>query len=223
MPIFSNVSAVLFDLDGTLVDSAPDLGAAADELRMARGMPSLPMTDYRPMAGSGARGMLAVAFGITPEHPDFEALKEEFFRNYERRLTQSTFAFAGVAELISCIVARGMKWGVVTNKSSRFSEPLTGAMPIFSSAGAIVSGDTTPHSKPHPEPLFEAARRLNVAPQSCIYVGDDERDIVAGKAAGMPTVAACYGYLGNKAETNAWGADAYVQAPLGLLDLLPKS
>jgi len=223
MPIFSNVSAVLFDLDGTLVDSAPDLGAAADELRMARGMPSLPMTDYRPMAGSGARGMLAVAFGITPEHPDFEALKEEFFRNYERRLTQSTFAFDGVAELISSIVARGMKWGVVTNKSSRFSEPLTGAMPIFSSAGAIVSGDTTPHSKPHPEPLFEAARRLNVAPQSCIYVGDDERDIVAGKAAGMPTVAACYGYLGNKAETNAWGADAYVQAPLGLLDLLPKT
>lgn len=223
MPIFSNVSAVLFDLDGTLVDSAPDLGAAADELRMARGMPSLPMTDYRPMAGSGARGMLAVAFGITPEHPDFEALKEEFFRNYERRLTQSTLAFDGVAELISSIVARGMKWGVVTNKSSRFSEPLTGAMPIFSSAGAIVSGDTTPHSKPHPEPLFEAARRLNVAPQSCIYVGDDERDIVAGKAAGMPTVAACYGYLGNKAETNAWGADAYVQAPLGLLDLLPKT
>ena len=222
MAVFSNVAAVLFDLDGTLVDSAPDLGAAADALRVARGLPSLPLSDYRPLAGSGARGMLAVAFGITPQHADFESLKEEFFRNYERRLTQSTFAFDGVAELIAAIVASGMKWGVVTNKSSRFTDPLTGSMPLFSSAGAVVSGDTTPYSKPHPEPLFEAARRLNVAPQHCIYVGDDERDIVAGKAAGMPTVAAGYGYLGNKVDTSLWGADVHIHAPLDLLEYLIK-
>jgi phosphoglycolate phosphatase len=223
MQTFPNVAAVLFDLDGTLVDSAPDLGAAADELRVSRGLPSLSLSDYRPLAGSGARGMLAVAFGITPDHADFETLKEEFFRNYERRLTHSTFAFDGVGELIASIVAKGMKWGVVTNKSVRFTAPLTGSMQLFSSAGAIVSGDTTPYAKPHPEPLFEAARRLSVAPQSCIYVGDDERDILAGKAAEMPTVAACYGYLGNKVETSLWGADAHIHAPLDLLHHLFKS
>lgn len=221
MLIFSDVSAVLFDLDGTLIDSAPDLGAAADELRTVRGLPSLPLSDYRPWAGSGARGMLAVAFGITPEHADFASLKEEFFSNYARRLTQSTFAFDGVAELIVGIVASGLKWGVVTNKSARFTEPLTKAMPLFHGAGAIVSGDTTPYSKPHPEPLLEAARQLGVAPGQCVYVGDDERDIVAGKAAGMSTVAACYGYLGDKAEVSAWGADAQIGAPLDLLLHLP--
>jgi phosphoglycolate phosphatase len=220
MRIFSNVEAVLFDLDGTLIDSAPDLGAAADQMRVERGLASLDLSAYRPLAGSGARGMLAVAFGIGPDHADFEVLKEEFFSNYERRLTQTTFAFAGVAEMIASLVAKGMKWGVVTNKSARFTEPLTRSMPLFSNAGAIVSGDTTPHSKPHPEPLFEAARRLGVLPQRCIYVGDDERDILAGAAAGMPTVAACYGYLGNRLETTAWGADARIQAPLELLNHL---
>jgi phosphoglycolate phosphatase len=223
MRIFSNVEAVLFDLDGTLIDSAPDLGAAADQMRTDRGLPSLALSAYRPLAGSGARGMLAVAFGISPDNADFAQLKEEFFCNYERRLTQTTFAFLGVAELISSIVAKGMKWGVVTNKSARFTEPLTRSMPLFSNAGAIVSGDTTPHSKPHPEPLFEAARRLGVLPQQCIYVGDDERDIIAGVAAGMPTVVACYGYLGNKIETTAWGADVHIQTPLELLNHLSTS
>jgi phosphoglycolate phosphatase len=167
--------------------------------------------------------MLAVAFNISPDHAEYEAMKEEFFCNYERRMTQSTFAFAGVAEMISSIVSRGMKWGVVTNKSARFTDPLTRSMRLFSDAGAIVSGDTTPHSKPHPEPLFEAARRLDVPPQQCVYVGDDERDIIAGAAAGMPTVAACYGYLGNKVEIAAWGADVLIQTPLALLNHLAIS
>jgi N-acetyl-D-muramate 6-phosphate phosphatase len=220
MPLFTGIDAVLFDLDGTLIDSAPDLGAAADKLRTDRGLPSLPYQDYRPMAGAGARGMLQVAFGMTPEHPDFLSLREEFFVNYEACMTERTYAFEGVGELIEQLTRRQLVWGVVTNKSKRFTEPLTRAMPLFASARAVVSGDTTPHSKPHPEPLLEAARRLALAPERCLYVGDDERDIVAGHAAGMRTVAATYGYLGQKTDVASWGAHARINSPLGLLQLL---
>ncbi|MDI3382914.1 phosphoglycolate phosphatase [Xenophilus aerolatus] len=212
--------AVLFDLDGTLIDSAPDLGAAADKMRTDRGLPSLPLADYRPVAGAGARGMLGVAFGITPEAAEFAALREEFFRNYEARMLDNTFVFDGVAELIDELRAAGLAWGVVTNKSRRFTEPLTAALPLFGSAGAIVSGDSTPHAKPHPEPLFEAARRLGMPAAECVYVGDDERDMVAGRAAGMRTVAATYGYLGADADTTLWKADAAISAPRELLKWL---
>lgn len=214
------LQAVLFDLDGTLIDSAPDLGAAADKMRTDRGLPSLPPALYRPMAGAGARGMLGVAFGITPDHPDYDALREEFFANYERRMTELTFAFDGVAELLTQLHARGLAWGVVTNKSMRFTGPLTRGMPLFATARAVVGGDSTPHAKPHPEPLFEAARQLALPPQRCIYVGDDERDVVAGLAAGMGTVAATYGYLGSQADTRQWGAHAHIHSPLELLALL---
>ena len=218
---FPNIAAILFDLDGTLVDSAPDLGAAVDQMRVDRGLPSLPLETYRPMAGAGARGMLGIAFGVLPSDPDFGELKEEFFANYERCLTQRTYAFEGVNALIESIIGRGLCWGVVTNKSSRFTDPLTQAMPLFQSASTVISGDTTPHAKPHPEPLFEAARRMGLQPSRCLYVGDDERDIVAGLAAGMGTIAATYGYLGSKADVTAWGAHAQINSPLGLLQFLP--
>ena len=218
--MFGNVQAVLFDLDGTLIDSAPDLGAAADQMRIRRGMASLPFEHYRPVADAGARGMLGVAFGMTPDHADYDTLREEFFVNYENCMTQRTCVFAGVADLIAELVARELAWGVVTNKSSRFTDPLTRAMPLFSSAAAVVSGDTTPHAKPHPAPLLEAARRLGVDPARCVYVGDDERDIVAGLAAGMGTVAATYGYLGQQADVAQWRAHATINSPLQLLKLL---
>jgi 2-phosphoglycolate phosphatase len=218
--MFDQIEAVLFDLDGTLIDSAPDLGAAADKMRTDRGLVSLPLADYRPMAGAGARGMIGVAFGLAPDHADYGALKEEFFVNYEACMTQRTYAFEGVAELIAQIDGAGLKWGVVTNKSERFTLPLTRQMPLFSTARTIVSGDTTPHSKPHPAPLLEAARQLGLSPDRCVYVGDDERDIVAGRAAGMPTVAAAYGYLGALADTKVWNADATIVSPSSLLNLL---
>jgi 2-phosphoglycolate phosphatase len=218
-----DTQAVLFDLDGTLIDSAPDLGAAADQMRTERGLASIPLERYRPMAGAGARGMLGVAFGITPDSPEFAPLREEFFLNYEVRMLRNTQVFDGVAELIEALRARGLRWGVVTNKSVRFTGPLTRSMPLFATAGAIISGDTTPYAKPHPEPLLEAARQLGVPAASCFYVGDDERDILAGRAAGMGTVAATYGYMGEQAEVARWDADAAISSPLEFLQLLKEA
>ncbi|HRN65461.1 MAG TPA: HAD-IA family hydrolase [Alicycliphilus sp.] len=217
---FPLVRAVLFDLDGTLIDSAPDLGAAADRLRTDRGLESLPLHAYRPLAGTGARGMLSVAFGITPEHPDFPGLREEFFSNYERCIHERTEVFAGVPELVATLTQQSMKWGVVTNKMTRFTSLIAQRVALFGDAGAIVSGDSTPYSKPHPAPLFAAAEQLGLEPHECIYVGDDERDIQAGRAAGMGTVAAMYGYLGTGAMPADWGADAMIYSPLDLLKLL---
>ncbi len=218
--MFRDICCVLFDLDGTLLDSAPDLGMAADEMRTARGQPSLPLHAYRAHAGSGARGMLGVAFGVTPDDPRFESLREEFFLNYERRLSRLTSPFDGVQVLLDELLQRRTSWGVVTNKAQRFTAPLTAAMPWFGSARAVVSGDTTPHTKPHPAPLLEAMRQIGVEPRHCLYVGDDERDMIAGRAAGMRTVAARYGYLGPGADVACWPADAIIDAPLQLLKFL---
>jgi 2-phosphoglycolate phosphatase len=218
--VMHGVRAVLFDLDGTLLDSAPDLAAAADQLRVRGGFPSLPLGHYRAHAGAGARGMLRVALDIGPEHASFDRHKAAFFALYEQSLTERTVAFDGVDAMLATLSASGLAWGVVTNKAERFTLPLTGAMPMFVGAAAMVCGDTTPHAKPHPAPVLEAARRAGFAPTDCIYVGDDLRDIQAGKAAGMRTVAACYGYLGPGADVNTWGADAQVNSPLELLKLL---
>jgi phosphoglycolate phosphatase len=221
-PRFTDVQAVLFDLDGTLVDSAPDLAAAVDDMRVRRGLASLPLAHYRPMAGAGARGMLGIAFDVLPDDADFPALREEFFSNYERCLTDRTQAFDGVPDMLAALSASGLPWGVVTNKAARFTEPLTRAMALFANASTIISGDTTAHAKPHPMPLLEAAKRIGVAPERCVYVGDDERDIVAGLAAGMGTVAVTYGYLGQKADTSAWGAHATINSAQELLQLIAQ-
>jgi N-acetyl-D-muramate 6-phosphate phosphatase len=213
------VKAVLFDLDGTLIDSAPDLAAAADKMRLDRGFKSLPYELYRPMAGAGARGMLGVAFDMTPEHPNFITGREEFFYNYEMCLTQRTKAFAGVEDLLCTLRLRGLPWGIVTNKSARFTDALVKQMPLLKDAAVVISGDTTPHAKPHPEPLFEAARRLKIAPQNCIYVGDDKRDIEAGQAAGMLSLAATWGYMGSH-DVSTWQADAEMIEPDCVLEWL---
>jgi N-acetyl-D-muramate 6-phosphate phosphatase len=211
--------AVLFDLDGTLLDSAPELGAAANALLLSRGLPIRPIADYRAYAGSGARGMLRVALDIGPDHPDYEREKSEFLTAYESVLF-NTVAFADVAPLLDQLSQAGLPWGIVTNKAERLALPLIASLPLLASATVVVCGDTTPHAKPHPEPLFEAARRLGLAPSDCVYVGDDERDIVAGRAAGMRTVAALYGYLGPQAQPEAWGADARIERLSDLMGVL---
>ena len=219
LPLFA-VKAVLFDLDGTLVDSAPDLALAVERMRAARQLPALPLEGYRPHASSGARGMIQVAFGVPPADPTYDALKQEFLTHYEQCLLHHTRCFDGVKELVTTLAQRRMPWGIVTNKAQRLTDPVLAGLPTLSGAGAVVCGDTTPWPKPHPAPLREAARRLGVSPSACIYVGDDERDIVAGREAGMFTVAARYGYLGVGGETGHWGADAEVLSPLQVLKLL---
>ena len=211
--------AILFDLDGTLIDSAPDLAAAVDKLRTDRGLSTLDYERYRPMAGAGARGMLAVAFDMKPDHSDYETLREEFYVNYENSLTARTVAFDGISQLLAAIRGKSMVWGIVTNKAKRFTEPLVAQMPLLHGAAAVISGDSTPHTKPHPEPVLAAARFAGVDPKHCWYVGDDRRDIESGRAAGMATIAANWGYLGEHA-VHEWGADVVSNHPSHLLQLL---
>ena len=213
------LKAVLFDLDGTLIDSAPGLGFAADSMRTKRGMTSLPLSAYRPMAGAGARGMIAVAFDRTTQSPDFEDLKEEFFIAYLACMLSHCELFSGVTEMIDGLTLRGLKWGIVTNKSKRFTGPIVKSISSFDTAQTVVSGDTTAFTKPHPEPLFEAARQLGLSPFECIYIGDDKRDIDAAKAAGMPGYAAAWGYLGEHA-IETWQADVSLKTPVELLSFL---
>lgn len=220
MKRFADVRCVLFDLDGTLLDSAADLGGTANQMRMARGLRTLDGQAYRASAGSGARGMLKVAFAVAPEDDDFAELREEFLTLYERRMTRHTRPFDGIEDLLFALQRRGLCWGVVTNKQRRFTGPLTIALPLFHTAVTIVSGDTTPHAKPHPAPVLEAMRQAGVAPAQCVYVGDDERDILAGRYAGVRTVAARYGYLGEGAPIEHWGSDAVIDQPAELLNLL---
>lgn len=216
------IRAVLFDLDGTLLDSAPDLGFAANQLRLVRGLDALPLSHYRPFVGTGARGMLRIALGVTPEASDFEALKEEFFIAYERCMGQHSLLFEGVPALLQAIHDQGLAWGIVTNKSERFTSSIVQEIAVLAKAGAVVCGDTTAYSKPHPMPLWEAAERIGHAPKCCIYVGDDERDMHAAHAAGMQSVAAAYGYLGvgGLASVASWKPHAVINTPLELTNLL---
>ena len=216
-------AAVLFDLDGTLIDSAPDLAGAGNELREARGLPPLPYEAFRPMVGSGARGMVGIALQLAPAHEDFPAARDDFLRRYEARMTRDTRVFDEIPPLLDRLERQGIPWGIVTNKATRFAEPVVRAMGLHSRSAALVCGDTTPHAKPHPAPLLEAASRLGVGPTECIYVGDDLRDVQAGRAASMGTVVAAWGYLGLGDAIEEWGADHIIRAPADLLKLWPMA
>jgi len=211
---------VLFDLDGTLIDSAPDLAGAGDDMRLARGLPALGVEHFRPMVGSGARGMVGRAFGVGPDDTSFAALRDEFLRRYEERMTRETRVFAHMLPVLDALDAARRPWGIVTNKASRFAEPLVRALGLSPRMAALVCGDTTAHSKPHPEPLFEAARRVGAPAGQCSYVGDDLRDVQAGRAAGMTTVIAAWGYLGVGDPIDTWAADHVVRSADELLKLL---
>ena len=213
--------AVLFDLDGTLADTAPDLAYAVNRMREDRGLPVTPYDLLRPMASAGARGLIGVAFGIKPGDVEFEAMRTEFLANYEAHIADSTVLFDDIVALLTKIESNGQRWGVVTNKPLRYTDAL---LPLIGLAHAAcsISGDTTPHAKPHPEPLFEAARRLQLEPEQCWYVGDDLRDIQAGKAAGMPTIAAGWGYCGMSEPAN-WDADFIAGSPREIIELLSSA
>ena len=216
----TDFAAVLFDLDGTVIDSAPDLAGAANEMRRFRGLPDAPYERLRANVGSGARGLVGEAFGVVPGDEDFVALRDEFLARYALRLTNETRVFVQVGALLDALDAQAVPWGIVTNKAIRYAEPVTRALGLYDRAAVVIGGDSTPHSKPHPEPLLEAARRMQIEPSRCLYVGDDARDVQAGHAAGMLTVAVTWGYLGMGEPVEAWGAHHTIGNPLDILQLL---
>ena len=216
----SPYKGVFFDLDGTLADTAPDLVAAANQLLIDRNLEPKPYEVLRPRASAGARGLLLGAFGINTDHPNFIPLRDEFFANYEKALLVHSTLFEGVGSMLNQLEEARIPWGIITNKSERFTHPLTELMGLRQRAISTVSGDTTPHAKPHPAPILHAAKIANVDPSHSIYVGDDIRDVIAGKAAGMQTVAAAYGYCGCEEPPEAWGADFLITHPLELLEII---
>ena len=216
----SPFKGVFFDLDGTLADTAPDLVAAANLLRVARGLSPLPYEVLRPTASAGARGLIQGAFGYDNQHPQFEELRDEFLANYEKNICVHSKLFDGMNAFLQELEKRQIPWGIVTNKVERFTHPLLKLMGLHQRSAAIVGGDTTPHSKPHPAPILKAAEICNINPSECLYVGDDLRDIEAGRAAGMKTVAAAYGYCGCDEPVNAWGADYIIDHPSELRSIV---
>lgn len=220
MPLASP-RAVLFDLDGTLADTAPDLAGAINRVRIQRGLEPTSYELLRPVASAGARGLIGASFGLKPEDAGYEELRNAFLDSYEASIAVESRLFEGIEPLLTQLEEHGLQWGIVTNKAARFTDRLVPRIGL-QHAGCVISGDTTPHSKPHPAPLLEAARRLSLSAQECWYVGDDLRDVQAGQAAGMTAIAAAWGYCGH-VEPSGWGADALIAAPLDLLKLIGEA
>lgn len=208
---------VLFDLDGTLLDSAPDMVAALNALRDRRGEPPMPLADLRPHVSKGARAMIRASW---PQLDDAvrEAMVRPFLDAYERELGRHCALFDGIAEMLDALEADGARWGIVTNKPEYLAKLLMPVLGWGERCGVLIGGDTLPERKPHPLPLLHAAGVLGVAPGDCVYVGDDERDIVAARAAGMPSIVALWGYRLPGDAPEAWGGDAMVELPRTLLD-----
>lgn len=211
------IKAVLFDFDGTIADTAPDLGRALNRQRTARNLSSLPIELIRTEASAGARGLLELGFNLKPGDPEYQAMREEFLSFYTEQLCEDTHLFPGVAKLLDQLDSQAIPWGIVTNKPARFTRPLMHLLDLHQRAACIISGDDTPYSKPHPGPLLTACRQINVASGRCIYLGDDIRDVQASLAAGMKPVVALYGYLGNSAPPETWGASGLIDYPGDLL------
>jgi len=214
--------AVLFDLDGTLADTAPDLGGTVNMLLREEGRPERELALLRPYVSQGVRGMLKAGFDIDAKHPDYERLADRFLAIYADRLCAETRLFEGIPELLVYLERAGLGWGIVTNKRQRFTDPLVELLSLAGRTNCVVSGDTTPEPKPSPLPILHACQLLRCTPDRAIYVGDDIRDIQAGRAAGCMTVAASYGYLGDGGSLESWGADLIIDHPAELESFLLK-
>ena len=214
------VRAVLFDLDGTFADTAPDLGRALNRMRADRRLEPLSIETLRAHASSGARGRIKAGFGLAPGNEEYETLRLRFLALYEENLCVDTRVFDGMATLLDALERRDLRWGIVTNKAKRYTDPLLRELGFDARAACVVSGDSTPHVKPHPASLLKAAELLALGAADCLYVGDDIRDIQAARAAGMRFVAAGWGYLGEGGDPNAWGADAVLARPEEILNLI---
>ncbi|MBK9162093.1 MAG: HAD-IA family hydrolase [Nitrosomonadales bacterium] len=211
------IKAVLFDLDGTFADTAPDLAAALNHTRAVRGLSPLPLEILRPQASHGSRGLLKVGFGIDPDAPDYDTLREIFLDHYASHICVHTRLFDGIAQLVAELERRNIRWGIVTNKPHRYTIPLMQALGMSDRAACLVSGDTCAHAKPHPEPMLKACELTGVAPAQCLYLGDDLRDMQAANASGMRGIIASYGYVGADASVENWQAHDCVDDPMELI------
>ena len=215
------IQAVLFDLDGTLADTAEDLASALNRLRAELRMAPLAPGFTRPHTSGGARGLLKIGFDLEPGDERYVAMRDRFLDLYEEALCVHTRLYAGMAELLGELDRRTVAWGIVTNKPRRFTDPLLRELRLHTRAACVVSGDTTAKPKPAPDPLLHAAQVMRIAAAACLYVGDDLRDVQGARAAGMPVIAAGWGYLGEGGDPASWGADAVLAHPaevLGFLD-----
>jgi N-acetyl-D-muramate 6-phosphate phosphatase len=211
--------AVLFDFDGTLADSAPDLAAAVNRMLLEQGQEALPLERLRPFASAGARGLLHAAFGLKPDDAEYKAQREVFLEYYAEAMCQHTKLFPGICELLNQLRARSIRWGIVTNKALRFTEPICVALQL--KPDCVSCGDSTPHLKPHPAPLLHAAAQLALEPPHCVYLGDDLRDMKAAHAAGMRPIAVEWGYHHpDHGGPGTWQAEAVIRHPLEVLHLL---
>lgn len=214
------IRACLFDLDGTLVDTAADLGHAANRVRADHGLHALPLADYRDHASAGARGLLGVALGMTPDHAHYPACRDRFLAYYRADIAQTSQPFPGIPGLLLALQDHGIRWGVVTNKPGWLTQPLMHHLGLAQMAACIVSGDSAARPKPAPDPLFLACAQIALTPGDCVYVGDDPRDIDSARAAGMRSVAAGWGYVGAGIPLKDWGADEIADTVDVLLGLL---
>jgi N-acetyl-D-muramate 6-phosphate phosphatase len=211
---------ILFDLDGTLADTGADLAAPVNAMRVERGLAPLPLQDLKPYASAGARGLIGKGLGVGKDAPEFEALKNDFLARYERDMMVHTHIYDGFTEVLLKLAAEEITWGVVSNKIERYVRPIMHALGLAHRSACIVGGDTSGFAKPHPEPLLYGCREANIDPKLSVYVGDDLRDIQAGRAAGMITIAAAYGFCGDELPPSEWGADFVIFHPRELISLL---
>lgn len=212
------IELVLFDLDGTLADTAPGLAEAANRQRLARGLGALPYEQLRPVASHGARGLLGTALGLKPDDDEYRQTRDQFLRDYAACMFAKSTLFDGVPQLLQALEQQQRAWGIVTNKVTHLAEPLIAHLGM--QPAVIVCGDTTTHAKPHPLPLLHAAAQMKIRPESCIYIGDDLRDIQAGHAAGMLTVAAAWGYCGQEMPIAQWKAHHIAEKPADTWNIL---
>ncbi|MDQ7073853.1 MAG: phosphoglycolate phosphatase [Gammaproteobacteria bacterium] len=209
----ANITTLLFDLDGTLIDTAPDMAYALNRVLQEQGNPTLPYATIRPMVSHGGAALTRLGFGEQRLKAEFEALRLRFLQIYLQNIARESALFEGFEELLNKAEQQGLKWGVVTNKPSWLSEPLMQQLNLAQRSSCLVSGDTTAERKPHPEPLLYACREIGVNPSECLYVGDAQRDIEAGNRAGMLTLAALFGYLAEDDQPNDWNADGLINHP----------
>jgi len=215
-----DIRTVLFDLDGTLADTAPDLAYALNTLLKEERRAPLPFAAIRPVVSHGSAALIRLGFGLTSADAAYVGLRERLLAHYARDLCRETRLFPGTAELLAALHARSINWGVVTNKPAFLTEPLVQQLALAHPPCCIVSGDTVANRKPHPEPMLLACKRASGSPAQCVYVGDAERDIRAGKDAGMHTLVALFGYIGENETPAHWGADGMISTPLEILDWL---